>query len=77
MPLWGTLIVWHLSYDLVLIAVVALPLLFEILRGDRGDRETIAFYAAPASHRAAAVAAYAVTAANLFLALVIAGTARL
>jgi Zn-dependent protease len=69
-PVWGVLIFRHLSYDLVLIALIGLPLLVEALRGDRGDRETIAFYAAPLHQQVAAVAAYAVTCGDLFLALV-------
>jgi len=45
--------------------VLALPLLFEALRGDRGDREAIAFYAASPAQQVWAVAAYTVTAAVL------------
>jgi Zn-dependent protease len=75
-PVWGGLLVWHLSYDLLLIAVIALPLLFEALRGDRGEREVIAFYAAPPLTQLCAVAAYLVTAAVLVLSLVMARAAR-
>lgn len=75
-PIWGGLLVSHVSYDLVLIAVIALPLLFEALRGDRGEREVIAFYAAPPRAQLCAVAAYLATAAMLGLSLVMAHAAR-
>lgn len=75
-PIWGGLLWRHVSYDMVLVAVIALPLVFEGLRGDRGDRDTIAFYAAPPAQRVWAVAAYAVTAAVLAMSLVMGEAAR-
>ena len=69
LPILGTLIWWQASYDFVILALVAVPFVLHAIRGDEGDRETIAFYAAPPRRQIGAVAAYAATAGLLILSL--------
>jgi Zn-dependent protease len=74
-PIWGLAMYQMASFDMALVALVALPFLFEVARGTTESREDIAFYAAPIGVRIAAAAAYLVTVAVLGTAFIMAAAA--